>query len=81
MNKLEPTRKLVSKDGTVAHYWQGKMHNWDGFAYIPGGNTKKGEYYLFGIKKTKLEWLAAKRDVNGVPFHKTAAGKSSGLRM
>jgi hypothetical protein len=81
MSKLEPTRKLVTEDKTVAYYWQGKMHNWDGPAYIPQGNNKKAEYYLFGIKKTKLEWLMAKRDVNGVPFYKTSIGKTSGLRM
>ena len=67
------TKKLKSADGTIAFYWNGKMHNWDGPAYIPQGDKRKAEYYLFGVKCTKDEWIEAKRDVNGVPFHQTAA--------
>jgi hypothetical protein len=74
------TKKLKSADGTIAFYWNGKMHNWDGPAYIPQGDKRKAEYYLFGVKCTKDEWIEAKRDVNGVPFHKTAAGKQAGVR-
>jgi hypothetical protein len=56
------------------------MHNWDGPAYIPQGDKRRAEYYLFGVKQTKGQWLEAKKDVNGVPFHKTAAGKQAGVR-
>jgi len=57
------------------------MHNWDGAALIPQGNKRQAEYYLFGIKHTKDEWLEKKKSVNGVPFHKTAAGKLAGARV
>lgn len=77
MTKLEPTKKLVSADGTIAYYWNGKMHNWDSWAFAPKGDTKKAEYYLFGIKYSKLDWLTAKRDVTGLPPAKQAAFKSS----
>jgi hypothetical protein len=73
------TKKLKSADGTIAYYWNNKLHNWDGPALIPQGNNKKAEYYLFGIKHSKAEWEAKKKDVNGIPFHKTAAGKA-GMR-
>jgi hypothetical protein len=73
------TKKLKSADGTVAYYWNGKLHNWDGPAFIPQGVERKAEYYLFGIKHSRAEWDAKKKDVNGIPFHKTAAGKA-GMR-
>jgi hypothetical protein len=76
-------KQLTSADGTIAHYVKinGKqmLHNWDAAAFIPQGNMKKAEYYLFGIKHSKAEWEEKKKDVNGIPFHKTAAGKA-GLR-
>jgi len=74
------TKRLRSADGTIAYYWNNKLHNWDGAALIPQGNERKAEYYLFGIKHTKDEWEAKKKDVNGIPFCKTAAGRASGNR-
>lgn len=78
-------KKLVKEDGTIVHYIKiddvSKMHSWDGPAYIPQGNSKKGEYYLYGIRYTKEEWLERKKDSNGVPFYKTASGKSNGERV
>ena len=79
-NQLE-TRRLKTKDGTIAYYCLGKMHNWDGPAYIPQGSKRYGDYYLFGFKMSKDEWLDRKKDVHGVPFHKTAAGKQAGTRV
>ena len=58
-----------------------KMHNWDGPAYIPQGNKRAAEYWLFGFKYTKDQWEDRKKDVNGQPFYKTAAGKASGARV
>ena len=85
MNDSLETRKLVSSDKTVAHYVNIdgtlKMHNWDGPALVPQGNKRLAEYYLFGIRHTRLEWEDKKKDVNGVPFYKTSVGKSSGARM
>ena len=81
---MSETRRLRTEDGTVVYYipvdGTNKMHNWDGPAYIPQGDKRRAEYYLFGVKQTKGQWLEAKKDVNGVPFHKTAAGKQAGVR-
>jgi hypothetical protein len=79
------TKRIQSSDGTIAHYVNingvNKMHNWDGAALIPKGNKRAAEYYLFGIKHTKDEWLEKKKSVNGIPWHKTAAGKAAGARV
>ena len=85
MEKLVPTQRLVTADGTIAHYITidgvKKMHNWDGPAFIPQGNKRAAEYYLFGIKYTKDQWESFKKDVNGQPWYKTAAGKAAGARV
>ena len=69
MKETLETQKLVSADGTVAHYVRingiNKMHNWDGAALIPQGNKRQAEYYLFGIKYSKDQWLEFKKNVNG----------------
>jgi hypothetical protein len=78
-------KRLVTKDGTIVNYIENngvnKFHNWDGPAYIPQGNKRLAEYYLFGIKYSKDEWLDRKKDGNGVPFYKTAVGKAAGARV
>jgi hypothetical protein len=83
-NSLE-TKKLKSKDGTIAYYINvggiDKLHNWDSAALIPQGNKRLAEYYLFGIKHTKEQWEDKKKDVNGQPFYKTSAGRASGARV
>jgi hypothetical protein len=33
------------------------------------------------MKYTKTQWEERKKDINGVPFYKTAAGKASGTRV
>jgi hypothetical protein len=77
-------KKVETNDGTVVHYinldGRNKFHNWDGPAYIPQGNKKLAEYYVYGIKKTKEEWEFYKKDGEGLPFYKTAAGKAMGAR-
>ena len=75
------TRKLVTADGTIAYYCLGKLHNIDGPAFIPQGNKRQSEYWLFGFKYTKDQWEDRKKDTNGQPFYKTAAGKASGARV
>lgn len=75
------TKKMKTTDGSIIHYLDGKMHNWDGPAYIPQGNKRLSEYYLFGIKHTKEQWEEKKKDVNGQPFYKTASGKAAGARV
>ena len=79
------TKQMKTKDGTIIHYVTidgvSKFHNIDGPAVFPQGNRRQAEYYLFGIKHTKDQWEDKKKSVNGVPFHKTAAGKSAGVRV
>ena len=85
MKQTLETQRLKTADGTIAHYVNingvNKMHNWDGAAFFPQGNKRQAEYYLFGIKYTKDKWLEFKKDVNGVPWYKTAAGKAAGARV
>jgi len=85
MKESLETQRLKTADGTIAHYVNingvNKMHNWDGAALIPQGNRRQAEYYLFGIKYTKDQWLEFKKESNGIPFYKTAAGKAAGARV
>ena len=85
MKESLETKKVKSPDGTVCYFVKidgvNKLHNWDSAAYIPQGNLRKAEYYLFGIKYSKEEWLERKADVNGVPWYKTAAGKQANIRV
>ncbi len=71
------SKKLVSKDGTIALTWDGKLHSLDGPALIPQGNNKLAEYHIFGIKYSKDQFLEMKKNQIGVPYHKTAAGKGA----
>lgn len=75
------TKRLKTSDGTVVYYWGNKMHNWDGPAHLPQGNKRAAEYWLFGFKYTKDQWEERKKDINGIPWHKTSAGKASGARV
>ena len=43
------TKRLKTPDGTIAYYWDNKLHNWDGPALIPEGDKRKREYYIYGI--------------------------------
>ena len=78
---MSEVKKMKTGDGTIIYYLDGKIHNWDGPAFIPQGNKRLAEYYLFGIKHTKEQWEEKKKDVNGQPFYKTASGKASGARV
>ena len=78
-NQLE-TRRLKTKDGTIDIGGINKMHNWDSVAFLPQGNKRKAEYWLFGMPHTKVQWEEKKKDVHGQPWHKTSAGKASGAR-
>ena len=78
---MSETKRLKTKDGSIVYYLDGKMHNFDGPAYIPQGNKRAAEYYVFGVKFTKDQFDNIKKDNNGVPFYKTAAGKAVGARV
>ena len=54
---------MKTTDGSIVYYLDGKMHNFDGPAYIPQGNKRAAEYYLFGVKYTKEQWESLKRMV------------------
>jgi transposase len=50
---IEPTRRYKSPDGTIRYVKFNQLHNFDGPALIPEGNTRKAEYFVFGIPYTK----------------------------
>jgi hypothetical protein len=79
------TKTLRTGDGTILYYSNtdgvNKLHNWDGPAFIPQGNMKLAEYYIYGIQYTKEDWIDRKRDTNGLPWFKTAIGKTVGARV
>jgi len=70
------TKRLKAPDGTIAYYWDGKLHNWDGPALIPEGNNRLREYYIYGFKHTEEEWREAKRSGKGLPWYKDPRFKS-----
>ena len=78
---MSEVRKMKTADKTIVYYLDGKIHNWDGPALIPQGNKRLAVYYLFGIKHTKEQWEEKKKDVNGLPWYKTSAGKAAGARV
>jgi hypothetical protein len=82
---MAETRKITTQDGSIVSFIEiggiNKMHSWDGPAYIPQGNKRASEYWVYGIKHTKDQWEESKKDWNGVPFYKTAAGKAAGARV
>lgn len=78
---MSETKRLKTADGSIVYYLDGKMHNFDGPAYLPQGNKRAAEYYVFGVKFTKDQFDNIKKDNNGVPFYKTAAGKAAGARV
>lgn len=70
------SRKLSKPDGTIAYTWDGKMHNWEGPAFIPEGNKRKAEYYLYGIKMDKEEWQELRSQREGLPYYKNQSMKA-----
>jgi len=71
--KYQPSKKLKKEDGTIAYVWEGKLHNWEGPAYIPGGDNRKREYYIHGIKYSEDGWKEARRNREGLPWFKNPA--------
>ena len=74
--KFGQTRRLIKTDGTVAHVWEGKLHNWEGPALIPEGDNKQREYYIHGIQYSQEEWDELKKDRQGIPFYKNQSMKN-----
>lgn len=80
-NQKNEYRKSVDINGTIRHLkkmldgkWQ--LHNVDDFAYIPEGDRKKAEYHINGIKYTKDQFKAMKKDSNGLPWYKGSSAKA-----
>mgnify|MGYP000153189357 FL=1 len=71
------SRKLKKADGTIAHIWGNKLHNWEGPALIPEGNTRKAEYYLYGLQYDKEEYNELVRGRTGLPWYKQPAPKGA----
>jgi len=69
-------RILTKKDGTIIHLFDGKLHNWDGPAFIPEGNNRKREYYLNGIQYSEADWKERVKGRTGLPFYKQTSSKS-----
>ena len=63
----DPSRKLTKADGTVAYVFDNKLHNWEGPALLPQGDTRKREYYLNGIQLTEDQWKEMKKEREGLP--------------
>lgn len=76
MSKSNPVRKIKTPDGTIVYSKDGKMHNWEGPALIPGGDWKKREYYLNGIKYTEEKWNDFKKDGDGLPWYKQSGAQA-----
>ena len=57
--------------------FDGKLHSWDvpAITYI-NGKRSLDEYYLYGIRYSKEDWLEARRDRNGVTPDKNPQVKS-----
>jgi hypothetical protein len=79
--KYEAAKKLTKADGTIAYIWEGKLHNWEGPAYIPQGDLRKREYHLNGIPFTEEQWKEARREREGLPFYKQASIKGNTNRF
>ena len=68
------SRKIKSPDGIIRIIFDSKLHSWDEASIqYPKEMKKKDEYYLYGIQKTKDEWLEARRDRIGEPPCKQAS--------
>ena len=64
-------RKLTTPDGSIVRYsLDNKMHSWSGPTYIPQGDMKLAEYWIYGIQYSKEEWKLALSDHNGLPWYK-----------
>jgi hypothetical protein len=79
--KYAPSKKLTKADGTIAYVFDNKLHNWDGPALIPLGDTRKREYYLNGIQHTEDQWKEIRKEREGLPWYKQASSKGGTNRF
>jgi len=76
--EYQKAKKITTADGTILYTFNGKLHNWEGPALLPQGNKRKREYYINGIKMSELEWKAALKSREGLPWYK---GSSANARF
>ena len=74
--KYQPSKKVKTADGTIMYMFDGKLHNWEGPALIPEGNTRRREYYLNGIKYTEEKWKEACKSREGLPWYKGSGAQA-----
>jgi hypothetical protein len=71
------TRTITTPEGVQITFFNNKLHNWNGPAIrYPRSFKQKPEYYLYGLQKTRDEWLELRRDRNGVPPDKNPQVKA-----
>ena len=62
------TRTITTPDGITISFFNNKLHNWNGPAIkYKDGSKRKAEYYLYGLQRTKDDWIEFRRDRSGVP--------------
>jgi len=62
------TRTINTPEGVQITFFDKKLHNWNGPAIkYNDGSRRKSEYYLYGLQKTRDEWMELRRDRSGVP--------------
>jgi len=62
------TRTINTPEGVQITFFDKKLHNWNGPAIkYNDGSRRKSEYYLYGLQKTRDEWVELRRDRSGVP--------------
>jgi len=64
-------KRFTSGDGTRYVTWGNKLHSWDEPALIPEGDSKRAEYYLYGIQYSFEDWKEMKKQWEGLPWYKT----------
>jgi len=74
--KYQPSRKIITADGTIMYMFDGKLHNWEGPALLPQGDNRKREYYLNGIKMSQEQWKEALKGREGLPWYKGSGAKA-----
>ncbi len=70
-------RKLIRvSDGATGYTLDNKLHSFEHPALIYPKELKiKPEYYIYGIRYSKEEWLELKNGGEGLPFFKSASMK------
>jgi len=76
---IEPSIIYKSPNGTIRYVKYNQLHNFDGPALIPEGNTRKAEYFIFGIPYTRKQFDEIKKHNNGLPWFKQVSIKKGGM--